>query len=107
MDSEKLLIQTSNLMKLRGFTSATKKSYLYNISKYLLFLEKTTLNPDDVSAKEYILYLHNTKLVTNSIRQKAASILFLLKDVMKQKVSYLDVPKPKKPKLYLTHKNFS
>lgn len=76
MDSSKILIDTSNLMKLRGFTQSTKKSYLYNISKFLQFCLKTTLNPDDVSAKEYLLYSHNKKLSSNSIRQKAESILF-------------------------------
>lgn len=99
MDFEKILIDTSNILKLRGFTQSTKKSYLYNISKYLSFLKKSSLNPDDVSAKEYLLYLHDKKLVANSIRIKAASILFLLRDVLSQKVNYLDVPKPKKPKL--------
>lgn len=99
MDSEKILIKVSNTMELRGFTKSTKKSYLYNISKYLLFCSKTTLNLDDISAKEYLLYLHNKKLSSNSIRQKAAAILFFLKDVLKQNISYLDVPKPKKPKI--------
>jgi len=99
MNSEKLLIETSNLMKLRGFTSATKKTYLYNISKYLLFCSKTTLNLGKVSAKEYLLYLHNKGLSTNSIRQRSASILFLLKEVKKLKISYVDVPKPKKEKI--------
>lgn len=99
MDFEKILINTSDILKLRGFTQSTKKNYLYNISKYLAFLKKSSLNPNNVSAKEYLLYLYNKKLAANSIRIKAASILFLLRDVLKQKVNYLDVPKPKKPKL--------
>jgi site-specific recombinase XerD len=62
-------------------------------------LKKIKLNPDTISAKEYLLYLHNKKLSSNSIRQKSSSILFLLKDVLKYNVTYFEIPKPKKPKL--------
>jgi len=100
MDYKKLLIETLNILTLRGFTKTTKKSYIYHISNYLQYLKKSSQKPDKVSAKKYLLYIHNKqKLVENSIRIIASSILFLLKDVLRQNVTYIDVPKPKKPKI--------
>jgi integrase len=99
MDNEKILLNASNYMKLRGFTKATKKNYLYYISKYLIYLNKISFNLGDVSAKEYLLYLNNKKLSTNTIRLASSSILFLLKDVLGYKITYLDIPKPKKHKI--------
>ena len=97
---EKILTKTTNILTLRGFTKTTKKTYLYHISKYLEYLVKSSQNPDKVSAKKYLLYLHNKQnLLENTIRIKASSILFLLKEVLKQNVNYIDVPKPKKPKI--------
>jgi site-specific recombinase XerD len=96
MEFENLLLKTTDAMTLRGFTTSTKKTYLLNISKYLKFVSQKGVKPDEISAKAYILRLHNLNLSNNSIRLKAACILYLLKEVMKLKVTYLDVPKPKK-----------
>ncbi len=96
MEFENLLLKTMDAMTLRGFTTSTKKTYLLNISRYLKFVSQKCTKPGEISAKEYILRLHSMKLANNSIRLKASCVLYLLKNVMKLKVTYLDVPKPKK-----------
>lgn len=97
MNYEELLIETSNIMKLKGFTTATKKSYLYNTSKFLLYCKKNTLNPNDVSAKAYLLYLHNKNLSDNSIRQKLLGyskleVISIYTNVAKNKLELIKSP---------------
>ena len=58
MDFEKEIKKCQEIMILRGFTAQSKKTYLYNVKKYLNFLIIIRLNPDKNSAKEYLLYLY-------------------------------------------------
>jgi len=99
MNYEKLLVECSEVIKLKGFTEKTRKAYLFNVSKFFVFLKKTSLNLDNTSAKEYLLFLNDRNLKPNSIRLINASILFLFKEVLMIQLSLSDFPKPKKPKL--------
>lgn len=98
-EKELYLKELENNIKLRGFTPKTRKSYLYSTSKYIDFLEKTSLKPCSSSAKEYLLYLIDKKYSQNTLRLSSASILYFLKNILKQKVSFVDIPKVKKIKL--------
>lgn len=96
---EKYLNEMREEVVLRGFSRRTLKSYLYCLDKYLCFLMKTSQNPSITSSKAWLLYLHNKKYQTNTIRINSAAILFFFKSVLKQKdMNYLDLPKPKKKK---------
>ena len=96
---EKYLNEMKEEIVLRGFSRRTLKSYVYCLDKYLCFLMKTSQNPSITSAKAWLLYLHNKKYHTNTIRINSAAILFFFKSVLKQKsVNYFDLPKPKKKK---------
>jgi len=93
------LKELHELMSLRGFTHKTKKTYSYCVSKYLQFIVKSKLSPTNISAKQYLLYLNSKKYDTNTIRLSSAAILFFLKEILKQNVSFIEIPKPKKKKL--------
>mgnify|MGYP001191880236 CR=1 FL=1 len=93
---EKIIIKVNELMILRGFTKATKKTYLNCISNYLKFVKQKDTKPDEISAKAYLLLLNKLNKSNNTIRIYSASILFLLKDVLKLNVDFKIILKPKK-----------
>lgn len=80
---------------LRGFSNQTIKSYSYNVSRFLSFIEKSRLNLSKESVK---LYLLSQDLSINSSRLQYASISFLFKEVLNQPFSFEEVPIKKKEK---------
>ena len=98
LTNEEIIKKMDEIIRLRGFTSKSKKTYLYITEKYLNFLDKISQNPSMSSAKTYLLYLENKKLDSNTIRIIGAVLLFLFKNILNQDITYFDIPKPKKKK---------
>jgi len=98
MDYEKILIKLSEELNLRGFSKETKKSYTYNISKFLNWIKLNSLNISNENVRRYFLYLHDKKYDTNTIRLIQASLSFLFKNVIKKEIKYDTIPRPKSKK---------
>jgi len=85
-------------LQLRGFSAQTNKSYVYNCSKFLNWLEVNSLNPDKTSVREYSLFLNTKNYDPNTIRQIRASIEFMFKAIFNQVIDLKVIPLPKKKK---------
>ncbi|MFT4313411.1 MAG: tyrosine-type recombinase/integrase [Candidatus Woesearchaeota archaeon] len=97
INKEHLLQKVKERMILQNFTPKTKKAYLYNIEKFLTYVEKNSLNISETPIKRYFLGLHEVYDV-NTIRQIRASIVYLLK-IQNMKVNFDEIPSPKRKKL--------
>jgi len=80
---------------LKGFSRQTIKSYVYNISRYLSFLDKSRLNLSKESVKAYLLAQN---LSVNSMRLQHASISFFFKEILNKPFTFEEVPIKKKEK---------
>jgi integrase/recombinase XerD len=80
---------------LRGFSKQTIKSYAYNVSRFLDFIEKSRLNLSNNSIKRYLLI---QDVGINTSRLQYASISFFFRDVLKKPFSFEQVPIKKKEK---------
>lgn len=97
LQKELLLQKVKEQMILQNFTQKTKKAYLYNIDKFLTYLEKNSLNISQTPIKRYFLGLHEIYDV-NTIRQIRASIIYLLK-ILNINITFDEIPSPKRKKL--------
>jgi integrase/recombinase XerD len=97
LEKEEMLEKVKERMILQNFTLKTKKSYLYNIDKFLTYLNKNSFNISETPIKRYFLGSHEIYDV-NTIRQIRASILYLLK-VMNLNINLEEIPSPKRKKL--------
>ena len=99
MNNEKFLKEVSNQVKLRGFSSKTHKSYLYNLEQYIKYFGKDIKNSQKAHIEKYILHLINKNLSENTIRQILASLHFAFSTVLnKDIVSIEKIPRMKKKK---------
>jgi site-specific recombinase XerD len=80
---------------LKGYSKQTIKSYTYNVSRYLSFLEKSRLNLSKDSVKYYLLTLN---LSVNSMRLQYASISFFFREILNKSFTFEEVPIKKKEK---------
>lgn len=81
--------------KLRGYSVQTAKSYIFWVSKYLRFIEKSSLNMNNNSVKYYLLSLDNS---VNTNRLAHAAISFFFKNILKKPFSTLEIPAKKRPR---------
>lgn len=94
-NKEELLQKLKEKCLLRGFSNQTIKSYFYNVSRFLDFLDKSGLNLSKESVKSYLLSLD---LSVNSSRLQYASISFFFREILKAPFSFEEVPIKKKEK---------
>ena len=98
MNISKDLVKLNEELKLRAFSPQTKKSYTYNITKYLEWIDKYSLNHSNETVRRYFLYLHNKIYDVNTIRLIQASMLFFFKNVIKRDIEFDTIPRPKRKK---------
>ncbi|MDA3855589.1 MAG: tyrosine-type recombinase/integrase [Candidatus Woesearchaeota archaeon] len=96
MNYEKILIKLSEEMILSGFSKETKKNYMYNTSKFFLWLRVNSKEINNQTLKEYFLYLDSKKYDRNTIRLKRSVINYLFKRILKLDIYLDDIPMPKK-----------
>lgn len=96
MDFEKMLTKTSEMMILGGLSSKTKKNYLYNVSRFLDWINKNSFFIDNTSLKRYFLEI-NAKYDVATIRQIRASLTYFFK-VNNLRIVIEDIPNPKRKK---------
>jgi site-specific recombinase XerD len=94
-NKEKYLEELKNTCILKGFSKETIKTYCYNVSKFLDFIDKSRLNLGKSGVRSYLLAQN---LSTNSLRLQHASISFFFREILKQPFSFEDVPIKKKEK---------
>jgi len=92
---EELLQKLKNRCILRGFSDQTIKSYSYNVSRFLDFIEKSRLNLSQDSVKSYLL-IQNVGV--NSSRLQYASISFFFREILGKPFTLEEVPIKKKEK---------
>ena len=93
--NEEYLQRLKDRCILRGYSKQTIKSYIYNVSRYLSFLDKSRLNPTKESVKSYLLAQN---LSVNSMRLQHASISFFFREILKEPFNFEEVPIKKKEK---------
>jgi len=81
--------------KLKGYSVQTIKSYCFWISKYLKFLDKSSLNMDNHTVKYYLLSLDKS---TNTHRLVYASLTFFFRVILNKPFTTFDVPIKKRQK---------
>ncbi|MFH1802070.1 MAG: site-specific tyrosine recombinase/integron integrase [archaeon] len=92
---EEYLTELKNLCILKGFSKQTIKSYTYNISRFLDFLERSRLNLNNEDVKSYLLA---QDLSVNSMRLQYASLKFFFKEILKEPFTTEEIPIKKKEK---------
>lgn len=93
--NEEYLQKIKERCVLKGFSQQTIKSYVYNVKRYLQFLEKSRLNISNEGVK---LYLLSQNLSINSSRLQYASISFFFREILKKPFSFEEIPIKKKEK---------
>ena len=81
--------------KLKGFSPQTIKSYKFHVSAFLNFLDKSRLNLNNESIKEYLLIQEKSR---NTIRLSHASIKFFFTEVLNKPFTTQEIPLMKKEK---------
>jgi len=79
----------------RGYSQQTIKSYLYHVSRFLDFLDKSKLNLNNEVVKSYLL---GQNVGTNTSRLQYASISFFFREVLKKPFTFEEIPIKKKEK---------
>ncbi|MFH1326709.1 MAG: site-specific tyrosine recombinase/integron integrase [archaeon] len=92
---EKYLNELENLCILRGYSKQTIKSYIYNVRKFLRFIEKSGFNLSNEAIRSYLLSLN---LSVNSMRLQYASLSFFFREILKRPFTKEDIPIKKKEK---------
>jgi integrase/recombinase XerD len=92
---EEYLGEVIELCRLKGFSDKTAKAYYFVIKRFLQFIEKSSLNLDNVGVKYYLLGLD---LSVNSCRLHYAGLRFLFKEILKKPFTTKDIPIKKKEK---------
>lgn len=94
-NKEELLQKLKERCILRGFSKQTIKSYIYNVSKFLEFIEKSGLNLVQGSVKSYLL---SQNVSINTSRLQHASISFFFREILNKPFSLEEIPIKKKEK---------
>ena len=80
---------------LRGYSRQTIKAYVYNVGRFLDFIDKSGLKLSESGVKSYLL---SQDVSINSSRLQHASIKFFFKEILNMPFTFEDVPIKKKEK---------
>lgn len=95
MKRSQIMEKLAEEIKLRGFSTKTQKSYMYQCDRFLLWILKTSKKLSNDSVREYFLKL-NDKYDTNTVRLARASIKFMCLHVLDKQIQIEEIPLPKK-----------
>lgn len=82
---QSILEETKKLLKLRGYSSKTIKSYLFYISDYLDFSKKKNIKDKNVAIEDFLLFKQIKGNSPQTINLALNSVKFLYKEVLKSK----------------------
>ena len=83
MKVDEIVTKLEEQIRLRGYSRDTLKSYKYNVEKFIIYINKYHKSISNDSIETYLLSLEK-KYDSNTIRQIKASIVFLIKNVLKK-----------------------
>ena len=83
----KILEKTENLLKLRGYSSKTRKSYLFYISEYLEFSKKKKIEDKNEAIENFLLAKQKKGNSGQTINLALNAVKFLYREVLKSKDS--------------------
>lgn len=83
MKVNEIITKLEEQIRLRGYSKDTLKSYKYNVENFLKYLNKQNKTISNKSIEDYLLDLEK-KYDSNTIRQIKASIVFLIRHVLKK-----------------------
>lgn len=92
-----MLLKMSEMMVLQGLSAKTRKNYLYNISKFIDWLNKSSLFISQSPVKRYFLSIIEIYDV-NTVRQIRASLLYFFR-VNNLDIAIDGLPSPKRKKI--------
>jgi len=99
LDKSIILKSLEKELKLKGFSSKTKKSYISHMRRYLEYTGSEDLAFEKISIENYLLYLLDEKQVSHSyVNQAVSAIKFYLSNIEKKKMIDLNIPRPKQEK---------
>ena len=90
--------KTKEELKLRGYSPKTVKSYVYIIKKFLIEIQKSSLNITENGVRKYLLNLMDKNYERETIRLTIAGIKFYLRNVEKRNIDLSSIPLPKRKK---------
>ena len=102
----KVLKKTENLLKLRGYSPKTIKSYLFYITEYLEFARKKNINDKNEAIENFLLAKQKKENSPQTINLSLNAIKFLYSKVLKDqdKIDFKCVKKNKKLPIVLSRK---
>ncbi len=83
-------------LKLRGFSSRTVATYLFQNSKFLEFVKKSSNDVTEADIKLYIAYLISNKASSSTITLAKAALKFYYDEILKKGIVDFDTPKIRK-----------
>ncbi len=94
------LIKLNEELRIKNYTLDTKKTYYYNVVKYLNWVKEKDLNISSKSFREYFLDLESKKYDFNTLRLIKASIKFFFLNVIRKELELkeLNLIRPKNKK---------
>lgn len=101
METTKLGIEKkfTDMMSLKGFSEATKRSYSYHLDRFITFKKDrhiSILSSQDIN--DYLLHMVSNKAGSSSLNQAINSIRFFFTYVLNRKIKGYLVVRPKKEK---------
>jgi len=99
LDKSIILKLLERELKLKGFSSKTKKSYISHMRRYLEYIGNEEVAFEKINIENYLLYLLDEKQLSHSyVNQTVSSIKFYLSNVEKKNMIDLNIPRPKQEK---------
>lgn len=87
----------ADLLKLKGYSFKTRKSYVAHIRRLSEYYKKQPENITIDEIKSYLIYLLETKNSSHSyINQTISAVKMLYNEILKAPLDYLEIPRPKK-----------
>lgn len=95
--NQEIIKQMESELKLKGYSTKTRKSYLGQIRRFSCFIRKRFNEITDADIKRYILFLLSDEKVSHSYASQCiSSISFLYSEVLKHDKVIESISRPKK-----------
>jgi len=104
---QSILEKTKNLLKLRGYSSKTRKSYLFYISEYLKFAKNKNIKNKNEAIEKFLLAKQKKGNSPQTVNLALNAVKFLYREVLKsskEKIDFKTVKKSKKLPVVLSRK---
>jgi len=102
----KILENTENLLKLRGYSPKTRKSYLFYVAEYLDFSKKESIKNKNEAIEKFLLAKQEKGNSSQTINLVLNAVKFLYREILKskEKIDFKCVKKDKKLPIVLSRK---